>query len=512
MALLTHHWGLDGLILLSSLLVGIYLYFTRNFKYWQKRGIKQVPPTALFGNIGAPLLGQKPFIKLLSDMYKAGEDEPYIGYYVLDKPFLLLRDPELIKYVLIKDFNNFPNRVAASRKTDVVGSMNLFVVNNPEWKYIRQKLSPIFTSGRLKKMFDLILEVDKDLDVHMNSLKLEGSGRDIEVKDICSKFTTDIIGLTAYGMKFNSLTDPDAMIRKVGKDIFGRSYRRYLEFFAVLQVPTLVNVFGFEVFGKAATKFLRYIFWNAINERIQSGAKRADLIDLLVGLKKEQESDSNQNSFKLEGDTLVAQAAVFFTGGFETSSSTMSFGLYELAKNPTIQDKLRKEIRDTLDANNKKVTYDMIMSSLPYLDMVISEVLRMYPILPYLDRNTEADYQLPGTKLVLKAGTPVVIPMQAMHMDSRYFPKPEIFDPERFSPENKKNILPNTYFPFGDGPRICIGMRLGLMQTKLGLIHLISKYEFSPCKDTLIPMEFDKYSVFTTSRNDIILNVRKLRD
>lgn len=57
-----------------------------------------------------------------------------------------------------------------------------------------------------------------------------------------------------------------------------------------------------------------------------------------------------------------------------------------------------------------------------------------------------------------------------------------------------------------------LGMRLGLMQTKLGLIHLVSKYEFLPCKDTLIPMEFDKYSAFTTSRNDIILNVRKLRN
>lgn len=175
MALVTHHWGLDGLILLSSVLIGIYLYFTRNFKYWQKRGIKQVPPTALFGNVGAPLLGQKPFIDLLRELYKAGEDEPYIGYYVLDKPFLLLRDPELIKHVLIKDFNNFPNRIAASKKTDVVGSMNLFVVKNPEWKYIRQKLSPIFTSGKLKKMFDIILEVDKDLGVHMSSLKLEGT-------------------------------------------------------------------------------------------------------------------------------------------------------------------------------------------------------------------------------------------------------------------------------------------------------------------------------------------------
>ena len=97
------------------------------------------------------------------------------------------------------------------------------------------------------------------------------------------------------------------------------------------------------------------------------------------------------------------------------------------------------------------------MSSLPYLDMVISETLRMYPILPYLDRNTENDYQLPGTKLVVKANTPVVIPMHAIQMDPQYFSNPNKFDPERFSPENKNSIKPNTYFPFGDGPRICIG-------------------------------------------------------
>ena len=97
------------------------------------------------------------------------------------------------------------------------------------------------------------------------------------------------------------------------------------------------------------------------------------------------------------------------------------------------------------------------MSSLPYLDMVVAETLRMYPILPFLDRRAETDYQFPGTKLSIKAGTPVLIPMHAMHMDPNYFPNPQVFDPERFSPENKRNIKPNTYFPFGDGPRICIG-------------------------------------------------------
>jgi cytochrome P450 family 6 len=89
--------------------------------------------------------------------------------------------------------------------------------------------------------------------------------------------------------------------------------------------------------------------------------------------------------------------------------------------------------------------------------MVISETLRMYPILPFLDRLTENNYQVPGSNLIIEAGTPIIIPMQALQTDSNYFSQPHIFNPERFSNENKKNIKPNTYFPFGDGPRMCIG-------------------------------------------------------
>lgn len=169
---LTPYWGLDGVLVLFSGLICIYLYLARNFKYWNKLGVKQVSPTSILGNFGPIILAQKPLIDIVQEIYNAGEDEQYIGYYVLDKPHLMIRDPELIKCVLIKDFNHFPNRNATSSST--VGKMNIFVTNNPDWKYIRQKLSPIFTAGRLKKMFDLMLEIEKDLDIYMESLQLEG--------------------------------------------------------------------------------------------------------------------------------------------------------------------------------------------------------------------------------------------------------------------------------------------------------------------------------------------------
>ncbi|XP_058804275.1 cytochrome P450 6k1-like [Phymastichus coffea] len=510
MAILTQYWGLDGLLLFFCIIIGIYLYFTRNFKYWKKLGVKEIPPTVFFGNLGPCLLAKRSIIDVLQDMYDVGKNELFIGYYVLDKPHLLLRDPELIKHVLIKDFNYFSSRNATSRSSDIVGKMNLFVVRNPEWKYIRQKLSPIFTSGRLKKMFELMLEIEKDFSVYLESLNLDGNGRPLDIKEICAKYTTDLIGITAYGMKFNSLLDPDALLRKVGKDIFGRTYRRHIELFSAILIPELVKAFGIQIFGNGATNFLKKVFWEAIDQRIKSGAKRADLIDLLIDLKKEQENDSDSNKIELQGDALVAQAAIFFTGGFETSSTTMTYTLYELAKAPELQEKLRKEILDILSQSDGMITYDMITSQLPYLDMVVSETLRMYPILPFLDRVANMDYEFPGTKLTVKAGSSVVIPLYAIQNDPQYFSKPRIFDPERFSPENKRNIKPNTYFPFGDGPRVCIGMRLGLLQMKLALVHLLSKYKFSPSKETPIPLEFDNLSVFTHSAENIILNVQKI--
>ena len=118
-----------------------------------------------------------------------------------------------------------------------------------------------------------------------------GAGRSVEVKDICARFTTDLIGVTAYGIKFGALTDPEALMRKVGKDIFSKNYKRHIEILSTLLIPSVVNVFNFQIFGKKATDFLRSMFWQAIDGRINSGIKRSDLIDFIIDLKKDQENN-----------------------------------------------------------------------------------------------------------------------------------------------------------------------------------------------------------------------------
>ena len=95
--------------------------------------------------------------------------------------------------------------------------------------------------------------------------------------------------------------------------------------------------------------------------------------------------------------------------------------------------------------------------TLPYLEMVSAEALRKYPLLHFLDREAEEDFQLADTNVTIEKNTPIIIPLSALHMDPTYYPDPEFFNPERFSPENKRKIPSFAYIPFGEGPRNCIG-------------------------------------------------------
>lgn len=134
----------------------------------------------------------------------------------------------------------------------------------------------------------------------------------------------------------------------------------------------------------------------------------------------------------------------------------------------------------------------------------------MYSPVFQLIRTATRDFKIPNTDLTIFKGTLTVIPIHAIHNDPDVFPNPEVFDPERFSDENKKNRHSMAFIPFGDGPRNCIGMRFGLMQTKVGLIKLLTSFKFSPSSRTTIPMTFNSKSLTLSPINDMWLKVEKI--
>lgn len=269
-------------------------------------------------------------------------------------------------------------------------------------------------------------------------------------------FTTDVIASVAYGVDAKSLKNPDGEFAKFSRLLFGLGFRRSLEFTAGFLLPEVMKFFGFYVFTPEGTKFVTKSMKHVISEREKSKTKRNDLIDTLIEIKNTPK-DANEQQLPIE--TLIAQAALFFSAGHETSAGTATFMLYELAKHPDIQDRVRNELYEALKKNDGKLTYDIVMHETPYLHQVLLETLRLFPVLPLLDRecSNPNGYSLPDSDFVIPHKMPVYIPIFGIQRDEKFFPNALKFDPERFSPENIKKVPEFTNMPFGMGGRNCIG-------------------------------------------------------
>ncbi|XP_067628166.1 probable cytochrome P450 6g2 isoform X2 [Eurosta solidaginis] len=419
--------------LLLLLVCGLsYVWLRHHYDYWKRLDVPQLRPTFGLGNLGGLFSMQRSPAEFVQSLYNHPDacDKPFVGIHVLTQPAILLRDPELVKHILVKDFAKFCDRFSNSdSKGDPMGSLNIFFLRNPVWKEVRLRLTPFFSSGKLRHMFPLVEEVGRELDKHLLSQSPdcdENKSFIMEMKELCALYTTDVIATVAYGVQANCFRNPNGEFRRHGRAVFKFSLRRSLEFIIVFFMPHLVPYLRFKVVPPASTKFLRNTINYVMQEREKSGKMRNDLIDILIEFKNSTKTKTAASALVFEGDILVAQAALFFTAGFESSSATMSFTLYELAKRPDLQQRLRNEIAEGLRRTDGKVTYEF-MDSLEYMQMVIDEVLRLYPPLPFLDRQCTASavddnmgYSFePFHKLRLFAGMPVYIPVYGLHMDPK---------------------------------------------------------------------------------------------
>ena len=502
--------GVLGIITAS--IVFIYLYFTRNFNYWKILGVPYVQPSVIAGNLGNILFQKRDIARHLQELYLGNKDKPYVGFFSFDIPCLLINDLDLVKNVLVKQFQSFTDRnVNVNSQTDPMFGRFMFSLKGQEWKHVRVHLTPVFSTGKMKGMFHLVEKCAGDLDNFIDDAISKDSN--LDVKETMARYTTDSITNCAFGLESNALKNEDSEIRRYLKTFVEYDVIKGVATLFLFFCPYLQNLFKLRFVDIPTTNFLRRTVWGAVDHREKTGLNRKDFIDHMMELRKKNDVSQNGRTFKIEGDTFVAQSFGFFFAGFETSASTLTYTLYELAKHPEIQTRLREEIMDSLAENDNKISYEML-HKMTYLDMVVSETLRKYPVLGFLDRVCVRDYELPapdgkGT-VTIKAGTSIYIPLLGIQMDPEYYPDPEKYDPERFTEENKQNRHNFSYMPFGEGPRICIGMRFGLMQVKTGLVHVLSRYEVAPCKDTPIPMEYDTRSFLISSVGDVPLHFKKL--
>lgn len=180
----------DLLVLFVIFATSVYFYVTLyTYNYWKRRGVKFIEPTFLFGNFG-PTFRQKLSIgELLRTFYNTTSDA-FIGIFVAFQPSLVIRDPELIRAILIKDFQHFQDRgITIDEKNDPL-SGHLFSLGGDKWKNLRAKLSPTFTSGKLKAMFPTLVACGNPLKRFMD--EASAKGETVEVREILAQYTTNV--------------------------------------------------------------------------------------------------------------------------------------------------------------------------------------------------------------------------------------------------------------------------------------------------------------------------------
>ncbi|NXV15538.1 CP3AC protein, partial [Cepphus grylle] len=421
------------------------------------------------------------------------------------QPVLAVLDTVLIKNILVKEcYTIFTNRRTFGLNGILESAIN--VAQDEKWKRIRTILSPTFTSGKLKEMFPVIVHYGEKL--VKNIEKKVANGDVVNTKDIFGAYSMDVVTSTSFSVNIDSMSNPS--------DPFVTNIKKFLKFsflnpvfvFIVLfpfVIPVLEKI-NFTLLPSKVMDFFSGVFIKMKKEREKGGStNRVDFLQLMVdsqsshGSSKSAETDSYKS---LSDEEILAQALIFVFAGYETTGSTLNYISYNLATHPDVQQRLQDEIDANLP-NKATPTYNAI-TQMEYLDMVVNECLRLFPVGGRIERVCKKTVELNG--VTIPKGMVVMIPVYVMHRDPAYWPEPEEFRPERFSKESKESIDPYTFLPFGAGPRNCIGMRFALLTLKVAVVVLLQNFSFRTCKDTPVPLVLDTKG-FMQPKEPIVLKM-----
>ena len=214
----------------------------------------------------------------------------------------------------------------------------------------------------------------------------------------------------------------------------------------------------------------------------------------------------------LNEDMVAAQGIVFLAAGFETTSSTMSLLLYNLAKHPMIQEKVYAEIASVLENNEEDAIDHDTIAEMPYLEACLYETLRLYPIVIRNQRYCNKDSLIDGK--LIKKGTSIIVPTWAMHRNPElYGEDASEFKPERFIEEEggvkvAEKFSDLTFQAFGGGPRICIGMRFAMTEMKLAMTKLLSTFSFED-EPGVTKLDIQKGGYFLLSYPEMKIKIKR---
>lgn len=275
------------LLYAAMLLLLLYFYYQLYKSYWKKRNVPVLKFTKFYKTLINILLMRINIGETLKQLYDDNKT-PFLGLLVINQPILIINDPVIIKQVLVSDFSSFSDHTVPYRTpADMIGTSTLFTTKNPTWKALRSKLSPFFSSGKLKQMLCLMNDVAGEF----RSFIAEENKRvtHTETKEMCAKYATDVISSCAFGVNSHCFHHKNSEFRTCAKRLVDwTNFTRRFSFSAYFVMPSLATALGLMFWDPISATFLKKFFWQNVKQREKSDFVRHDLVDMLIKVKNDE--------------------------------------------------------------------------------------------------------------------------------------------------------------------------------------------------------------------------------
>jgi cytochrome P450 len=364
-------------------------------------------------------------------------------------------DPDAARFVL-KDPRFRKSSITMTPKHTEYMRDNLVTIDGDDWRRVRSVVNYGFTKQSLSGYYPSFLEFT---DNSINTITLE---RDIELTDFFSRYTLDVLGKAIFNHNFGRISGEN-----------DNNYEAYRNFFRIFSTPWLGLMIISPWFSKLPVKPIQEwvncvdtlvdFFKQIINEH--KGKVDFSILSHLISAME------NEHGLLSERE-IIANIWILFVAGHETTTSALAWALNYFRLYPDIQQKIYEEIQLVV---GDRTPNEEDLDKLVYLDSFINEVLRLRTPAPLVLARTATE-DIPYKDMIIPKGSLVGVHYQMIHTNPLYWDEPEKFNPDRFSPENRKGRNNFTYLPFSAGQRQCIGTNFSLIEQRLFITRVLQKY------------------------------------
>jgi cytochrome P450 len=371
----------------------------------------------------------------------------------LGVPMCFVNRPEFIESVLVTQSGNFEKSKDYRALRRVLGN-GLLTSEGEFWRRQRKLVQPAFHQERIAAYAEVMAGFTRRM------MESWADGQELDIHEAMMRLTLDIVAKTL----FDTDVSHEAEDVSAALDVLMGKFMRQAGFAFLLPkfvpIPTTSRL-------QRAVKQLDKVIYGIIRQRRASGQMSGDLLSVLLQAQDDEGIGMTDRQLHDEIMTL-------FLAGHETTANALSWTWLLLGRNPEAAEKLSEELRAVLGG---RTPTPADLSRLIYTDRVLREAMRLYPPVWIIGRRALAPFRL--GEYELPAETNVLMSQLILHRDARYFPDPGRFDPDRWRPDDPRcSALPRfAYFPFGGGPRVCIGAGFAMMEAVLLLATIAQEFQ-----------------------------------